>query len=237
MILLLSGGVDSICAWRLLDLPTAVNFDLGTLPTGREQKALEWASLHFGKSYLKGKLDMSCHEQRNGYVPFRNSMLILAAAQIDGTVALAAVAEWAPDKNTRFYRRLEKAVNRGGNSAGFDGGLRVVAPFAASSKGELLAQYYDAYGKAETRLLLQNTWSCYQQGIIHCGACGGCRQRYAAERQMQELSGMPPVTRFGGVPGRWRTPTSDKVRWVIDNKWLGIRQMRAHQRQDDALSS
>lgn len=235
MILLLSGGVDSICAWRLLGLPTAVNFDLGTVPTGHERTALDWASEHFGKAYISRQLGMGNHEQGNGYVPFRNALLILAAAQIDTDVALAAVAEWAPDKNSRFYRRLERAVNRGGASAGFDGGLRVHAPFAALSKGELLALYYDRFGKEETRLVLGNTWSCYRSSAHHCGECGGCRQRYAAEWQMQKMTGMGPVTVFGGTPGRWHTPLRDKARWVYDNGWLGVQQMRAHGRQDEAI--
>ncbi len=237
VILLLSGGVDSICAWRLLKLPTAVNFDLSTVPTGREQGALAWATEHFGRNYVRRSLDMRHYEKSNGYVPFRNALLILSAAQLDKCVALAAVAEWAPDKNTRFYRRLEKAVNRGGKSAGFDGGLQIQAPFARHSKGELLVEYHNTFGRDETVLVLENTWSCYQQGAIHCGECGGCRQRYAAERQMKLLCGMQPVTKFAGTPGKWTTPLPDRARWLFDNGWLGVQQMRAHRQQDDALGA
>ena len=235
MILLLSGGVDSICAWRLLGLPQAVNFDLGTVPTGREKFALELASLHFQRPYLTRQLPMGSVERENGFVDFRNALLILAAAQIDNDVVLAAVAEWAPDKNTRFYRRLERAVNRGGVSAGFSDKLRISAPFAHLSKGQLLAEYYGRFGGDETRWLLENTWSCYQRGRIHCGWCGGCRQRYAAERELACNTAVRPVTMFSETPGRWRTPPLDKLRWVADNRMLGLRQMKAHDRQDDAM--
>jgi len=236
VILLLSGGVDSICAWRLLGLPQAVNFDLGTVPTQKEHGSLSWASDHFGKTYIQRDLNMANHEKKNGYVDFRNALLILAAAQIDSNVALAAVAEWAPDKNTRFYRRLERAVNRSGVSASFNCKLRVHAPFAAESKGELLARYKAKFGSEETRLVLENTWSCYRHEDQHCGECGGCRQRYAAERQMHKLTGMRPVTQFSGVPGEWVTPALDRARWLFDNGWLGYRQMRAHRLQDAALT-
>ena len=110
MILLLSGGIDSVAIWRLLDLPNAVNFNIGTAPMSRENDSLAWASRHFKRDYLCRPLFMN-REKPNGWLPFRNSLLVLAAAQIDTTVILGAVAEWAPDKNFRWARRLEQAVN------------------------------------------------------------------------------------------------------------------------------
>lgn len=232
MILLLSGGLDSVAAWRLLGLPLAVNFDIGTVPMAKEQKALAWASEHFERGFLKRSLPMGAAEKPNGWLPFRNSLLVLAAGQIDTTVVLAAVAEWAPDKNLRWARRLEKAANQNGVAADAIERLRIEMPFAALSKGELLWAYHKRFGADETALLLENTWSCYHSLPRPCGMCGGCRQRIAAQHQYSDLSGQPPPS---ATAQRWRIPLRDRISWVRDNGLLGLRQIAAHSRQDDAL--
>lgn len=232
MIVLLSGGIDSVATWRLLGLPAAVNFDLGTVPTRKEQSALAWAEKRFGRSYLKRVFPMGSTERPNGWLPFRNSMLVLAAAQIDPTVVLAAVAEWAPDKNRRWAKRLERAVNEQGVAAKTDERLQIEMPFAHLSKGELLFAYHNQFGSRETRLLLANTWSCYQSLPYPCEKCGGCRQRIAAMHQYALLAGLPkPYERSD----RWHIPLRDRIRWVRDNGLLGVRQIRAHTRQDRAM--
>lgn len=232
MILLLSGGIDSVAAWRLLGTPLAVNFDIGTVPMRKEQAALTWAEKHFDRSYLKRVLPMGSSEKPNGWLPFRNSILVLAAAQIDPTVTLAAVAEWAPDKNLRWARRLERAVNERGVAATATEQLKIQMPFAHLSKGELLYAYHQKFGSEETNLLLENTWSCYQSLPNQCGRCGGCRQRIAARNQYAQLAGFPKPP---GTAQRWDIPLKDRYRWIRDNGLLGVRQIQAHTRQDDAL--
>ena len=181
MILLLSGGLDSVAAWRLLGLPDAVHFNLGTIPVARERKAIEWACAHFGGNCQTRSLPMGEYESANGYLPFRNAVLILAAAQMDHDVVIAQVAEWAPDKNLRFYRRLRRAVNMPGTLAKFDGRLTVHVPFAGLSKGELLASYYGQFGLAETQDLLQESWSCYRDETLHCGHCARVQPEESCE--------------------------------------------------------
>lgn len=232
MIVLLSGGLDSVAAWRLLGLPPAVNFNIATVSVAKERVALEWAATHFGKSYLRREMPMGSVEKSNGWVPFRNSLLVLAAGQIDSTVVLSAVAEWAPDKNRRWARSLERAVNRGGVAAGADERLQIKMPFSGLSKGELLYAYHRKFGARETYLLLSNTWSCYKSLPHACLHCGGCRQRIAAHHQYARLSGtQPPLY----TAERWRIPIADRLRWVRDNGLHGLRQIRAHTRQDKCL--
>jgi len=232
MICLLSGGVDSVAAWRLLGLPTAVHFTLGTVSTNRERRTIHWCQSRFAAPILFRELPMGSAERGNGWLPFRNSLLVLSAAQIDPEVVLGAVAEWAPDKNLRWARRLERAVNQAGAAAGNSEKLQIRLPFAHLSKGELLMQYHQRFGELDTAELLANTWSCYQSLPRPCGKCGGCRQRIAAEHQYALLSG---TTRPPEGAHRWRIPVSDRIRWVRDNRVLGIRQLVAHARQDDAL--
>ncbi|MEI7780339.1 MAG: 7-cyano-7-deazaguanine synthase [Planctomycetota bacterium] len=210
-----------------------MNFNIGTVPMRREQDALAWASGHFKRDFICRPLPMN-NEKPNGWVPFRNSLLVLAAAQIDPTVVLAAVAEWAPDKNFRWARRLEQAVNQKGSAATAVEQLCVEMPFACFSKGDLLYEYHQNFGAAETRLLLERTWSCYLNNPAPCLLCGGCRQRIAAQHQYAILAGQPrPVE---SAP-RWRIPLKDRFRWIRDNGAVGLRQIAAHTRQDDALEA
>lgn len=228
MILLLSGGMDSIAAWRLLQLPDAVNFDMGTKPHQREQEALAWAQFRFGKTYRKLPLPIGECEQPNGFVPFRNPLLILAAAQVDPVVCIGQVAEWAPDKNKRFYRRLERTVNVTGQMAEFDKKLVVIAPFAGFAKGELIAAYCRKFGPTEASELLKHTWSCYNDGARHCGQCGGCIQRFNAEAHFASLTGISlkyAMSSYAVVPKFVPTPGQDKARWVRDNGIQGVQQI------------
>jgi 7-cyano-7-deazaguanine synthase in queuosine biosynthesis len=232
MIVLLSGGIDSVATWRLLGLPPAVNFNIGTASAFKEHAAIEWAATHFGRSYLQRQMPMGSAEKPNGWLPFRNTLLTLAAGQIDSTVVLSAVAEWAPDKNLRWARALERTVNRGGNAATATERLRIEMPYASLSKGELLFYYRYKFGPKETRLLLNNTWSCYLSLPSPCLKCGGCRQRIAAEHQYARLSDTPAPSY---TAPRWKIPIQDRLRWVRDNRVLGVRQIVTHSRQDRFL--
>jgi 7-cyano-7-deazaguanine synthase in queuosine biosynthesis len=232
VIVLLSGGVDSVATWRLLGLPQAVNFNLSTASAFKERAAIEWAAGHFGSRYLERDMPMGNAEKSNGWLPFRNTLLTLAAAQIDSTVVLSAVAEWAPDKNLRWARALERTVNRGGKAAAATERLQISMPFARLSKGELLFAYHQRFGANETRQLLDHTWSCYLSLPAPCLRCGGCRQRVAAEHQYAFLSKTPaPDT----TAARWEIPVVDRLRWIRDNGVLGFQQIAAHSRQDDFL--
>jgi len=236
MILLLSGGLDSIAIWRLWGC-RAVNINLDTIAAGREEKAMLWAAEHFDMHIRGRQLIMNTLEQVNGYVPFRNPILILIAAQIDPIVVIGQIAEWAPDKNRRFYRRLERTVNVTGKLANFDGGLEIIAPFAHLNKGELIALYHNTFGRDETSLLLENTWSCYSNRDVHCGSCGGCVQRWNGEAHYVDLMdrqgiGSAELTKYQTEPQFVPTPTSDKFRWVRDNGLLGVRQIMARRKQN-----
>ena len=150
----------------------------------------------------------------------------------DGKVVLGAVAEYAPDKNNRFYRRLEKAANARGAAAGNGKQLKVLTPYADISKGQLLWLYDLTFGASEAQLLLEKTWSCYLNGGTPCLKCGGCRQRTAAEHQYAKLSNTEPPLY---TAARWVIPWRDRVAWVAANGWLGVRQIRAHTHQDRSL--
>jgi len=148
-VLLLSGGLDSIAAWRLLGCPQAVHFAHGSAAEARERRALLWAvdqacaSWGFDGVQLRGLLLPELDVQDNGYVPYRNAIFCLMAANsFPGAtrIIVAQVAEWAPDKNLRFWRRLTKLMNEMTRSRSneIDRRVKIVAPFAGLTKGQLL---------------------------------------------------------------------------------------------------
>lgn len=197
---------------------------------------MEWALDRWGGQIEKRHLPMEHYEQANGYLPHRNALLILAAAQMDPLVVIGQIAEWAPDKNYRFYRDLERMANRRGKLASFSGRIKVLAPFALMAKGRLLATYQDTFGERETQELLDNTWSCYRDEPLHCGHCGGCVQRWNGEAYYRELTGSEAMTKYENTPPLVLTPASDKVRWLRDNGWRGYRQIMERRRQNAAAA-
>lgn len=231
-ILLVSGGLDSIAAWRLLGCPKAVYFPLGTAAQPRELSALTWAQRQEWATrspWIGHKVRMDAHEGLNGYVPYRNLILVALAAQHDPHVIVPMIAEWAPDKNRRFFNRLARLLTDAGSGdfQGIDTDVTVETPFAHLTKAQLLTRYMLTFGPAEMGELLEHTWSCYRDGSrlprmladgLHCGACSGCVQRYVAE--ITVLDG-GHVTRYATTPdvrSFYSNPSlRDALRWLRGN--------------------
>ena len=118
------------------------------------------------------------------YVPFRNGLMISAAASVagsifeneDGRIYLGAHADDAAgnayaDCSEEFLQAMGKAI-----SVGTYGRVQLVAPFVGKPKAEVI----------KTGLALgvpyELTWSCYEGGEKPCGICATCRDRAAAFR-------------------------------------------------------
>ena len=116
------------------------------------------------------------------YVPFRNGLMLAAAASAAGSIFenedvriyLGAHADDAAgnayaDCSEEFLSAMNEAI-----SVGTYGRIRLVAPFAGKSKAEVV----------KTGLSLgvpyELTWSCYEGGDAPCGECGTCIDRAAA---------------------------------------------------------
>jgi len=237
-VLLLSGGLDSIAAWRLLGCPQAVHFAHGSAAEARERRALLWAvdqacaSWGFDSVQLRGLLLPALDVQDNGYVPYRNAIFCLLAANSfpDATrIIVAQVAEWAPDKNLRFWRRLTKLMNEMTRSRSneIDRRVKIVAPFAGLTKGQLLGRYADEFGLHEANDLIENTWSCYGDGARHCGECSGCLQRAQAERAAFGMVDFTHYTTFPDVRTHYEERArqggiADGWRWLRGNGVLSL---------------
>lgn len=227
--MLASGGLDSIAAWRLLGCPHAIYFPLGTEAQPSELAAITWAQRQpWARRAIEvgHRVRMAEHEGLNGYLPYRNLILVALAAQRDPHVVVPMIAEWAPDKNRRFFRRLARLLTDAGRGdfQEIDTVCKIATPFAHTTKTELLIRYAEEFGVADTFDLLDHSWSCYRYGRFHCGRCSGCVQRYVAEvnaglrftcyQQTPDVRGF--YTRLSLV---------DAWRWLRGNGHLSVRDL------------
>lgn len=113
------------------------------------------------------------------YVPFRNGLMLSAAASIAvsvgaeyiyyGAHADDAAGNAYPDCSVEFTNSINKAIYEG------SGGLvNIVAPFVACNKAEVVKK------GLELNVPYELTWSCYNGGEKPCGKCGTCIDRIKA---------------------------------------------------------
>ena len=204
-VLLLSGGLDS--SVLLADLlrrggrVTALGCDYGSrhnrrelacarrLCAGREVPfqilRLGFIGACFRSHLLKGggELPRDPYDEasmRQTVVPFRNGILLAAAAGFAESVGAQAVAIAAhagdhalyPDCREAFMRSMAGAVRLGTYAR-----IRLLRPYVHRSKAWIVAR------GARLGVDFARTWSCYAGGRRHCGTCGTCRERREAFRR------------------------------------------------------
>src|SRR5437868_761834 len=140
MIQLFSGGLDSLIIWRLLDQPTGLYVKLGSRSMDREIETINKIEDRYGGVIVRRSCPMSSFEMDNGYVPYRNALLVLIAAQHDDLVCVSQIAEWAPDKNLRFWGKMTSLMRQAaaGSFQGMNRKPKVIAPFHKFTKADLL---------------------------------------------------------------------------------------------------
>lgn len=123
-------------------------------------------------------------------VPNRNmALLSLAAARAIATGADVAIAAHAgdhviyPDCRDTFMDLFQATVKEGNWGAS---GFTVLRPFVRMSKADIVR--VGALIGAPMHL----TWSCYEGGSRHCGACGTCVER----KEAFELAGVKDPTEY-----------------------------------------
>ncbi|WP_338673893.1 7-cyano-7-deazaguanine synthase QueC [Streptomyces sp. SCSIO 30461] len=118
---------------------------------------------------------------RSTVVPNRNAIMLEIAAGAAVAAGADAVAFGAhsgdhaiyPDCRPEFFTLIEASL-RAGNEGHVDADFQLVAPFLELTKADIVRE--------GTRLGVpfELTWSCYQGGEVHCGACGTCVERREA---------------------------------------------------------
>ena len=87
-----------------------------------------------------------------------------------------------PDCRPEFLSAMEKAVREGNAWTP----VHLLAPFIRSIKAEIVEI------GAGLRAPLDQTWSCYKGGILHCGVCGTCVER----KEAFQLAGVVDPTEY-----------------------------------------
>lgn len=110
------------------------------------------------------------------YVPFRNGLMLSAAASIAVSVGASQVYYGAhaddaagnayPDCSVRFTEAMNRAVYEGTG-----GKVNIIAPFVTFNKAAVVKK------GLELGVPYKMTWSCYEGGDKPCGKCGTCIDR------------------------------------------------------------
>jgi len=113
------------------------------------------------------------------YVPFRNGLMLAAAASIAVSIGAEVVffgahaddsaGEAYPDCSPEFVRSINDAVY-----LGTAGQVNIIAPFVNSTKADVVR------AGLELGVPYHLTWSCYKGGDKPCGVCGTCIDRARA---------------------------------------------------------
>lgn len=198
-VMLYSGGLDSFIQWRLLGCPTTVFFDIGNKAMKKEfnmyWKAMsifcDYNNINSGSRFTFTNTELKQYaiemEMNNGYIPYRNLLFIILASKYSNNIVLSQIAEWAPDKNRRFFNHTEKLLKEAMTGAfqNVNQKVKIYTPFSDLTKTKLVAEYLRVFGPIDgleksKKILTDYTYSCYSGDEIPCGKCNACISRHIA---------------------------------------------------------
>ncbi len=206
-IVLLSGGMDSVCAlydsMAKYEVVLSVSFDYGSKHNAKELPyaehhsklfnieyiviELSFMEQYFESSLLKGGVDIPEGEYKESnmkqtVVPFRNGiMLSIAAGLAESRGCNVIVIGAHADDNTVYPDCREEFISAFSSAMvlGTYSKVKVYAPFINMNKTQIALR-----GK-ELDIDFSKTWSCYKGEEHHCGKCGTCVQRINAFKEAQ----------------------------------------------------
>lgn len=198
--MVLSGGMDSVTMLHEFasEIELAVNFTYGSNHNLRELECarrhceelgielvvidLSFIGSNFHSSLLEGadaipEGDYDFDNMKSTVVPFRNGIMLAAAAGLAESNGLGAVmiANHAgdhalyPDCRKSFIDAMAKAIAEGTYE-----GIELRAPYTLLTKTDIARR-----GK-ELGIDYSTTYSCYKGQEHHCGRCGTCLERRQA---------------------------------------------------------
>jgi 7-cyano-7-deazaguanine synthase in queuosine biosynthesis len=180
-VLLMSGGLDSVALAGLETFDVLLHVNTGTKDNWHEAGVVRRL---FGDKFET--VDMSWlarFELPNKIVPYRNHLLVLAAAQFGDDIAMAATAgDTTRDKDDVFALTLSAALTYFADGVpekrAFGNHVAVRLPTRHLSKSQLVAQYLNR-GWSPDRLI--GSRSCYSgETASECGRCRSCLRKYCA---------------------------------------------------------
>ena len=181
IIVLFSGGLDSLAALVQAkqkygkENVRALYCDLSHRYNEKEAEASRKISHELGILHTTDRtLDLGGFERKDAHIPHRNMYLILRAAQElsngeEGIVILqnTQIGETSVgDRTLKFNRAAEKLLNISHPQTK----IKVIAPFADKTKGEIVRWLLDKVGLD----LIKQTIGCFSPENGRCGKCSAC---------------------------------------------------------------
>ncbi len=214
VVVLLSGGMDSVCALfdarQNHEVSACLSFDYGAKHNAREipfaarQAAsmaiphviipLDFIGQYFASDLLKsgGEIPRGHYEEesmKKTVVPFRNGILLAIAAGFAESRGAEALVIAAHSGDHAIYPDCREDFMRAMSDAvrlGTYAGIEILRPFIAMTKSGI-AKHGSGLG-----VDFAQTWSCYAGGEEHCGECGTCVER----RESFVLAGLSDPTKY-----------------------------------------
>lgn len=199
-LIVLSGGMDSVTMLHEYadSIDLAVTFNYGSNHNMREIECaryqcellgielieidLSFIGQYFHSSLLEGadavpEGDYDFDNMKSTVVPFRNGIMLAAAAGLAESHGLKAVmianhsGDHAiyPDCREKFIKAMGAAIEAGTYES-----IELRAPYTLMSKTEIAS-----HGK-RLGVDYSHTYSCYKGEETHCGRCGTCIERRQA---------------------------------------------------------
>ena len=202
VVVLLSGGMDSVCALYHAraehEVALALSFDYGSKHNAREIPFARWhageigvehvvidlgfINEHFSSDLLQsgGDIPEGHYEEstmKSTVVPFRNGIMLAVAAGVAESRGVKGLVIAAHSGDHAIYpdcREDFMSPMAQAIDAGTYANVRLLRPFIDMSKEDIVTRG-NVLG-----VDFSQTWSCYKGGEIHCGVCGTCVERREA---------------------------------------------------------
>lgn len=216
VVVLVSGGMDSVCALaeatQTHEVVGALSFEYGSKHNHREIPMARWQAERYGVPFRVISLEFmnelfDSHLLKSGgdipeghyeeesmkqtVVPFRNGIMLSIAAgyaESQGGEGLVIAAHSGDHAIYPDCREAFLAPMAEAIRAGTYAGIEVLRPFVDVRKEDIAAR------GAALGVDFAHTWSCYKGGETHCGKCGTCTER----KEAFALAGVEDPTVYSG---------------------------------------
>jgi 7-cyano-7-deazaguanine synthase len=206
-IVLLSGGIDSATALYMTKRETSDIYSLNVLYAQASYHEAEAAKKLAAAAQVKEHFEVSLPFYKDiqaryhpsasntiisAYVPARNLVFYsITIAYAETLMARKIVfgsnaddSKVLPDASSHFIQLMNELV-RVGTRMGVDRqAAQIVNPLINYDKAQVLRIAIDLH------VPLELTWSCYEDVVVPCGKCRGCRTRLKA---FQEIGSQDPL--------------------------------------------
>jgi len=173
IVLLYSGGMDSLIAYRWYHEPETLYVNLGTRYAGAEIEAVKKT---LPDTTIINIPEMGRFELDNAHFPGRNSLLAWCGASVGGVRIILVTQKGemtgTKDRTNAFFKQISHHL-----SYVFEREIIVETPFANIDKTEMVEWYLKSGGELD---LLYKTIGCYRGAQRPCGNCSACLRRYVA---------------------------------------------------------